>query len=120
MSTAEGHQLPLTVYVNLDKNLKATGKLYTDDGVSFEYQDNKKLYAQLSFTEEHMLKVDVIGKQDNKDLTVVIETIVINDWNRTEVSIHHHADEDGNFLSNINVIHALRNNENKMLYKLRR
>ncbi|CAH1964832.1 unnamed protein product [Acanthoscelides obtectus] len=120
MSTEDGKRLPVTVYVNLNKDLKATGKLYNDDGVSFEYKNNKKLYVKLSFTEEHMLQVEPIGEQKHDGLEVVIEKIVVNDWNRTHVSTHHQADVGGNFLSHINIIHALRNNENKMIYKLRR
>nr|CAH7752740.1 unnamed protein product [Callosobruchus chinensis] len=122
MSTAEGYRLPLTVYVNLDKDFKASGKLYNDDGVSFDYKNGQKfLYAHLWFDEKNMLQVEPIGEQDHEDLTVIVEKVVVNDWAASkDLSTHHTTDEDDNLLSNIDVVKALRSNGNKLMYRLRR
>ncbi|VEN33506.1 unnamed protein product, partial [Callosobruchus maculatus] len=121
MSTEEGSTLPLTVYVNLDKNFEAAGRLYNDDGYSFDYKQKKFLYAHLMFDEKKMLQVEPIGDQNHEDLTVVVEKVVVNDWAvLKDVSTHHTSDEDGNLFSNVDVVKALRSNGNKVLYKLRR
>ena len=43
------HNDPYTLYVALDKNGKANGTLYIDDGQSFDYRQGKFIYTQFNF-----------------------------------------------------------------------
>ncbi|XP_053620573.1 neutral alpha-glucosidase AB [Plodia interpunctella] len=45
---------PYTLVVALDANNTATGTLYIDDGETYDYKNNKYIYAKLEYTQERM------------------------------------------------------------------
>nr|CAI5828564.1 unnamed protein product [Callosobruchus analis] len=57
-STAEGDKYPVTVYINLDKNLSASGKIYHDDGATFAYEQKYLLYAHLWYSKDKVLQAE--------------------------------------------------------------
>lgn len=59
-SSALMHEDPITLIVAPDKEGKASGTLYLDDGKSFEYQSGAKLYMQFTYDN---------GKLESKMLT---------------------------------------------------
>merc|ERR1719342_295801 len=59
-SSALMHEDPITLIVAPDKEGKASGSLYLDDGKSFEYQSGAKLYMQFTYDN---------GKLESKMLT---------------------------------------------------
>ena len=75
---------PYTLVVALDKSGRATGTLYIDDGISFEYQTaDKRLYMQFSYAD---------GKLTGHQL----ETPSYE----TREEIQQHINHFGNFLGN--------------------
>jgi len=84
-SSALMHEDPITLIVAPDKEGKASGTLYLDDGKSFEYREGAKLYMQFTYdngkleskmitptgsytTEVWLYKVKILG-QDSRTVS---------------------------------------------------
>ncbi|CAH1964847.1 unnamed protein product [Acanthoscelides obtectus] len=127
-STAETVRSPrITLYVNCkdDKNHTASGRLYHDDGFSFDYENkNKHLYVDITFTEETGLKFEEVPEdpdQDSEDMKIYVDKVIYNERNSgsTYKSTRHEIDVDGNLFSNIDIVQAIRNDK-ELVYKLTR
>ncbi|KAG5872523.1 hypothetical protein JTB14_004397 [Gonioctena quinquepunctata] len=57
------HDDPYTLYVALDSKQRASGTLYIDDNVSYDYKNKKYLYIHLQF-EDNTLSSSLIDKTD--------------------------------------------------------
>ncbi|CAH1111002.1 unnamed protein product [Psylliodes chrysocephalus] len=115
---------PFAVYVNLDQNNEASGRLYVDDYYSFNYTD-KNNYLYVSFTYDndlHALRMSTIDG-DNTGLNALIEQIVINRLKVSDEGIFtsHQVifdkTYDGIPLSGINIGPSLNENE-ELIIKL--
>eukprot|EP00088_Acartia_fossae_P032112 TRINITY_DN3291_c0_g1_i2.p1 TRINITY_DN3291_c0_g1~~TRINITY_DN3291_c0_g1_i2.p1 ORF type:complete len:896 (-),score=202.34 TRINITY_DN3291_c0_g1_i2:157-2844(-) len=74
-SSALMHDDPVTLHVALDRNGKARGSLYMDDGSTFEYKDGKSIY--LEFTYENEKLTAKMLKEPGMETKVWLEKVIV-------------------------------------------
>lgn len=76
LSTGESHKDPFTIYVSLNYENKAEGSLYVDDYETFDYQNKKYLYLQLTYA-DNAFSSKKIDENANYELTANLDKVVI-------------------------------------------
>ncbi|XP_072397886.1 neutral alpha-glucosidase C-like isoform X1 [Diabrotica undecimpunctata] len=115
-STAEMQNDPFVLYVNVDKENKASGNLYVDDYTSFEYQNNQRyFYVNLAYQPNEIDISTIDG--DFSGMTITFGQIIVHqqsdkDEKRYTRTVYTHL-ADGTPLKTMNIVEKL--NGNKMV-----
>ncbi|KAJ8934325.1 hypothetical protein NQ314_013365 [Rhamnusium bicolor] len=67
---------PITLLVFLDKQMNATGNIYDDDQISFDYLENKYTYVNFKFT-NNTLSNEIIDKDARYNRPTILTSIMI-------------------------------------------
>lgn len=96
------HDDPITLYVFLDNNYEASGRLYVDDAISLEYKNSVYLYVQFSFA-DNVLSSSQIDENASYNGTVTLGNTIIY---RPPSSINGAVLMQGNSITNLQLKHG--------------
>ncbi|KAG5886479.1 hypothetical protein JTB14_026739 [Gonioctena quinquepunctata] len=107
-STTDAADLPYTLYVNLDADSHASGRLYLDDNISFDYDEKKKyFYINMTYISPRGVQLTVIdGYSEGFSPSiheVVVHKIQYVDGKLVSKETRHKENADGVPLTAINI-----------------
>ncbi|KAK5637912.1 hypothetical protein RI129_000089 [Pyrocoelia pectoralis] len=76
--SADTHQDPYTLYIVLNAEGRAEGKLYVDDGESFSYQQKKFYYVNLVFRKDTLMTLHLVEGASYPDAAPIKNLVIVN------------------------------------------